>query len=29
MVLENSALRGIFGLKRDEIKGDWKKLSNE
>jgi hypothetical protein len=22
----NRALRAIFGLRRDEIKGDWKKL---
>jgi hypothetical protein len=28
-VFENSALRRIFRLKRDEIKGDWKKPHNE
>jgi PAS domain-containing protein len=28
-VLENRALRRIFGLKRDELTGDWRKLLNE
>jgi hypothetical protein len=26
---ENRVLRRIFGPKRDEVKGDWKKLHNE
>jgi hypothetical protein len=25
-VLENRVLRRIFGLKRDEVMGDWRKL---
>ena len=25
---ENSVLRGIFGLKRDEVTGEWRKLHN-
>jgi hypothetical protein len=28
-VFENRVLRGIFGLKRDELTGDWRKLHNE
>jgi hypothetical protein len=28
-VFENRVLRGIFGLKRDEIIGDWRKLYTE
>jgi hypothetical protein len=28
-VLENRVLRGIFGPKRDEGAGDWRKLHNE
>jgi hypothetical protein len=28
-VFENRALRGIFGPKRDEVIGGWKKLPNE
>jgi hypothetical protein len=28
-VFENRVLRGIFGLKRDEVIGDWRKLHNE
>jgi hypothetical protein len=28
-VSENRVLRGIFGLKRDEVTGDWRKLHNE
>jgi hypothetical protein len=27
-VLENSVLRRIFGLKKDEVKGKWRKLRN-
>jgi hypothetical protein len=26
---ENRALRGIFGPKRDEVTGEWRKLHNE
>jgi hypothetical protein len=29
MVLENSVLRRIFGPKRDEVTGEWRKLHNE
>jgi hypothetical protein len=29
MVFENRELRKIFGLKRDEVTGDWRKLYNE
>jgi hypothetical protein len=25
---ENRVLRGIFGLKRDEVTGEWRKLRN-
>jgi hypothetical protein len=25
----NRVLRNIFGLKRDEVTGDWRKLHNE
>jgi hypothetical protein len=28
-VFENRLLRRIFGLKRDEVRGEWKKLQNE
>jgi hypothetical protein len=28
-VFENSVLRRIFGLKRDEVTGEWRKLYNE
>jgi hypothetical protein len=28
-VFENTVLRIIFGLKRDEMTGDWRKLNNE
>jgi hypothetical protein len=28
-VFENRVLRRIFGLKRDEVTGEWKKLNNE
>jgi hypothetical protein len=28
-VFENRVLRRIFGLKRDELTGEWKKLHNE
>jgi hypothetical protein len=28
-MLENRVLRGIFGPKRDEVTGDWRKLHNE
>jgi hypothetical protein len=28
-VFENRVLRRIFGLKRDEVMGDWRKLHNE
>jgi hypothetical protein len=28
-VFENRVLRRIFGSKRDEVTGDWKKLHNE
>jgi hypothetical protein len=28
-VFENGALRKIFGLKRDEVTGGWRKLHNE
>jgi len=28
-VLENRVLRRIFGPKRDEVKGEWRKLHNE
>ena len=29
MVSENRVLRRIFGPKRDEVKGEWRKLHNE
>jgi hypothetical protein len=29
MVFENRVLRRIFGLKRDEVTGSWRKLRNE
>jgi hypothetical protein len=28
-MLENRAMRRIFGLKRDEVTGEWRKLQNE
>jgi hypothetical protein len=28
-VFENRVLRRIFGLKRDEVMGSWRKLHNE
>jgi hypothetical protein len=28
-MFENRVLRRIFGLKRDEVTGDWRKLHNE
>jgi len=28
-VFENWVLRRIFGLKRDEVTGEWRKLHNE
>jgi len=28
-VLENRGLRRIFGTKRDEVTGEWRKLHNE
>jgi len=28
-VVENRVLRGIFGSKRDEVIGEWRKLHNE
>jgi hypothetical protein len=28
-VFENRVLRRIFGLRRDEVTGDWRKLCNE
>jgi hypothetical protein len=28
-VFENSVLRGVFGPKRDEVTGEWRKLHNE
>jgi hypothetical protein len=28
-VFENRALRGMFGLKRDEVSGGWRNLHNE
>jgi hypothetical protein len=28
-VIENRVLRRIFGPKRDEVTGDWRKLHNE
>jgi hypothetical protein len=28
-VFENRVLRGIFGQKRDEVTGEWRKLHNE
>jgi hypothetical protein len=29
MVIENRLLRRIFGSKKDEVTGDWRKLYNE
>ena len=28
-VFENRVLRRVFGLKRDEVRGEWRKLHNE
>jgi len=28
-VFENTVLRGIFGPKTNEVKGEWRKLHNE
>jgi hypothetical protein len=28
-VFENRVLRGIFGVERDEVTGEWKKLNKE
>jgi hypothetical protein len=28
-VFENTVLRGIFGPKRDEVTGEWRRLHNE
>jgi hypothetical protein len=28
-VFENRVLRGIFGLKSDEVTGEWRRLHNE
>jgi hypothetical protein len=28
-MFENRVLRRIFGTKRDEVRGDWRKLHNE
>jgi hypothetical protein len=28
-VFENRVVRGIFGPRRDEVKGSWRKLHNE
>jgi len=28
-VFQNRVLRGIFGLKRDEVTGEWRKIYNE
>jgi hypothetical protein len=28
-VFENRMLRGVFGPKRDEVTGEWRKLHNE
>jgi hypothetical protein len=28
-MLENRVLRNIFGPKRDEVRGEWRKLHNE
>jgi len=29
MMFENMVLRGIYGPKRDEVTGEWRKLNNE
>jgi hypothetical protein len=29
MMFENRVLRGEFGLKRDEVTGEWRKLHSE
>jgi hypothetical protein len=28
-VFENRVLRGLFGTKREEVAGDWRRLHNE
>jgi hypothetical protein len=28
-VFENSVLRRIFGAKRNEVRGEWRKINNE
>jgi hypothetical protein len=28
-VFENSVLRGVFGAKKDEVTGEWRKLHNK
>jgi hypothetical protein len=28
-ILENRVLRKVFGSKRDEVTGDWRKIHNE
>jgi hypothetical protein len=28
-VFENRVLRGVFGSKRDEVTGEWRKIRNE
>ena len=28
-MFENRVLRGVFGAKRDEVTGEWRKLHNE
>jgi hypothetical protein len=28
-MFKNRVMRGIFGLKRDEVTGGWKKLQND
>jgi hypothetical protein len=28
-VFENGALGGIFGVRRDEVTGEWEKLNND
>jgi hypothetical protein len=28
-MFENRVLRNVFGLKRDEVRGEWRKLHNE
>jgi hypothetical protein len=28
-VFENRVLRGVFGAKRDEVTGEWRKINNK